>query len=56
MDASLQTDCTEAVGKTTVVTLKRISAGCAAHVGAKVESKNPGGSVKDRIAVFVLCM
>jgi cysteine synthase A len=44
----------EAVGATPVVRLRRVVAeGCAA-VLAKLESFNPGGSVKDRIAVSMI--
>lgn len=47
---------TELVGKTPLVNLQRISAkkGAKAQVIAKVEFFNPGGSVKDRIALNMI--
>jgi cystathionine beta-synthase len=42
---------TAAVGDTPLVALDRLAAGIAPRVVAKLESMNPGGSVKDRIAV-----
>jgi cystathionine beta-synthase len=42
---------TAAVGGTPLVALDRIAAGLRPRVVAKLESANPGGSVKDRIAV-----
>jgi len=41
----------ELIGNTPLVRLRRVSAGIDATVLAKVEYLNPGGSVKDRIAV-----
>jgi cystathionine beta-synthase len=41
----------ELVGNTPLVRLRNVSAGIAATVLAKVEYLNPGGSVKDRIAL-----
>jgi cystathionine beta-synthase len=41
----------ELIGDTPLVRLHRVTAGIAATVLAKVEYLNPGGSVKDRIAV-----
>jgi cysteine synthase A len=44
----------EAVGGTPVVRLARVVPASAADVYAKLESSNPGGSVKDRIAVSMI--
>jgi cystathionine beta-synthase len=40
----------QSIGKTPLVKLRRVSEGLAASVYAKVESQNPGGSLKDRVA------
>ncbi len=44
----------EVVGNTPVVRLNRIAAGFSAELYAKCEYLNPGGSIKDRIAVRML--
>jgi cystathionine beta-synthase len=44
-------DVTAAVGHTPLVALDRIAAGLAARIVGKLEQMNPGGSVKDRIAL-----
>jgi cystathionine beta-synthase len=41
----------ETVGETPLVRLSRIGAGCAPQIVAKVEYFNPGGSIKDRVAI-----
>jgi cystathionine beta-synthase len=41
----------DTVGDTPLVRLSRIGAGLAPQIVAKVESFNPGGSIKDRVAV-----
>jgi cystathionine beta-synthase len=38
------------IGKTPLVRLRRVTEGLTASVYAKVESQNPGGSIKDRVA------
>lgn len=44
----------ESVGRTPLVTLRRVAAGLPVPVLAKCEHLNPGGSVKDRIAVAIV--
>lgn len=44
----------ETIGNTPMVRLRHIAAGSPATVLAKVEAFNPGGSVKDRIAVAIV--
>jgi cystathionine beta-synthase len=44
----------EAIGDTPLVRLSRIAAGLTPQVVAKVESLNPGGSIKDRVAVALI--
>src|ERR1700738_660211 len=44
----------QSVGRTPLVRLRRVSEGLQAAVCLKVESGNPGGSVKDRVAVAMI--
>ncbi|MCE9560650.1 MAG: pyridoxal-phosphate dependent enzyme [Planctomycetes bacterium] len=44
----------EAVGHTPLVLLNRVTGGLQAKVAIKVESQNPGGSVKDRVAMAMI--
>jgi len=43
------TEITETIGGTPIVYLNRIGTGLPARIALKMESRNPGGSVKDRI-------
>ncbi len=47
-------DITNTIGNTPVVRLERLGAGLGAAVAVKLESRNPGGSVKDRIALGMI--
>ena len=44
----------DAIGHTPLVRLSRLAAGLTPQVVAKVESLNPGGSIKDRVAVALI--
>ncbi len=47
-------DITETIGSTPLVRLNRITGNSGAEIVAKLESFNPGGSVKDRIALSMI--
>jgi cystathionine beta-synthase len=44
----------QAVGRTPLVRLRRMAEGLQATVAVKVEAQNPGGSVKDRVALAMI--
>ena len=52
--ARIPTNIAEHIGRTPVVALARLSAGLDVELFAKLESFNPGGSVKDRIGVAMI--
>ena len=54
MTRHAQTDVTELIGRTPLVRLNRLSPAGGAAIYAKVESLNPGGSVKDRICLSMI--
>jgi len=45
---------TDLVGKTPMVRLNRVTEGLGAQIYAKLESANPGNSVKDRIGLAMI--
>ena len=54
MSGQIYADVTDAVGRTPLVRLNRLTEGVDATVLAKLESSNPAGSVKDRIGVAIV--
>jgi cysteine synthase A len=44
----------ETIGKTPLIRLNKLSAGLKCTVAAKLESRNPGGSIKDRICYSMI--
>jgi len=44
----------QSIGRTPLVKLRRVTTGLAATIAAKLESLNPGGSTKDRVAVAMI--
>jgi cysteine synthase len=48
-------DVTELIGRTPLVELRRVTAGAEATLLAKLEMFSPGGSVKDRVAMRMVC-
>ena len=47
-------DISETIGRTPLVKLNRIAAGLGAEIVVKLEGRNPGGSVKDRIGLSMI--
>src|SRR4051812_41826944 len=52
--ADIKDSILDAIGHTPLVRLSRMAAGLTPDVVAKVESLNPGGSIKDRVAVALI--
>src|SRR6188474_3346369 len=50
----MQESILQSVGRTPLVRLRRLTEGLQASVYVKVESMNPGGSVKDRVALSMV--
>ncbi|MCU1443744.1 MAG: cysK, partial [Cryobacterium sp.] len=50
----IYSDITQAVGRTPLVRLNRVTDGTAATVLAKLEFYNPSSSVKDRLGIAVV--
>src|SRR5688500_10889422 len=50
----MQESILQAIGRTPLVKLRRMAEGLQAQVAVKVESENPGGSVKDRVALAMI--
>src|SRR6202163_4381738 len=51
---TMQETILQSIGKTPLVRLRRLTEGLKAAVYAKMESLNPGGSVKDRVALAMV--
>src|SRR5437764_14252245 len=53
-EKNMQDSILQSIGRTPLVRLRRVTEGLKAAVYAKVESLNPGGSVKDRVALSMV--
>ena len=47
-------DLLQSIGKTPLIRLAKLTAGLDAEILVKVESRNPGGSIKDRAALRMI--
>ena len=54
MQKKLSANVIEAIGNTPVVRLNRLTQGLNVEIYVKLEASNPGGSIKDRIAPFII--
>ena len=54
MITTIYADLTDAIGRTPLVHLQRFGAAAGGHIFAKIESMNPLGCVKDRLAVAMV--
>ena len=52
--AMLLGDVTASIGRTPLVELRRMATGLPGRVAAKLEMRNPCGSVKDRVGVVLI--
>lgn len=54
MDKRIYNSVLETIGRTPLIRLNRVAKGVKCTIVAKLESRNPGGSVKDRIALSMI--
>jgi cysteine synthase A len=52
--AGLRRSITDGIGRTPLLELTRLTAGLPARIAVKIESRNPSGSVKDRVAAALV--
>src|ERR1700690_3178538 len=50
----MQESILQSVGRTPLVLLQRLTEGLPASVAVKLESQNPGGSIKDRVGIAMI--
>ncbi len=54
LSSRIYDDVLQTIGKTPLIKLNKVTNGADATVLAKLESRNPGGSVKDRISLSMI--